>query len=219
MKIDLKQKACFLRRKGFSFREISEKLGIAKSTSAVWTRYELLSEQAKKRLKILECRGRLKSMIVIKNRQKAIWEDINKKCTVLKDKKYSISEYKIFLALLYWGEGAKKNNFNFANSDPEMVRLYLYLLRKSFNIIEQKIKVRIHLHDYHNREEMLNFWVGVTGIPKVNFSVYNKSNTGINKKPGYKGCLSIYYGDSRIRKEIFIIIERLKNFPNIAGLV
>jgi hypothetical protein len=66
---------------------------------------------------------------------------------------------------------------------------------------------------------MVNYWSKVTGIPKNHFSIYNKPNTGINKKPGYKGCLSIRYGDSRIIKEVFIIIKRLENLSNIAGLV
>lgn len=66
---------------------------------------------------------------------------------------------------------------------------------------------------------MIDYWSKVVGIPKNHFSIYNKPNTGINKKPGYKGCLSIRYGDSRIIKEVFIIIKRLENIGNIAGLV
>ena len=66
---------------------------------------------------------------------------------------------------------------------------------------------------------MIDFWSEATAIPKTNFSIYNKPHTGINKKPGYKGCLSIRYGDSRIVKEVFLIMKRLENLPNIAGLV
>lgn len=64
-----------------------------------------------------------------------------------------------------------------------------------------------------------DFWFNVNGIGKNQFSIYNKPNTGKNKKEGYKGCLSIRYGDSRIIKEIFIIINRLKKLNNIAGFV
>lgn len=75
------------------------------------------------------------------------------------------------------------------------------------------------MHNYHNQAEMINFWSSVTAIPKTHFSVYNKPNTGINKKLGYKGCLSIRYGDSRILKEVFLIIKRLEELPNVAELV
>lgn len=100
-----------------------------------------------------------------------------------------------------------------------MVKTCLYLLRKSFNINENRLKVRIHLHNYHNKEEMIDYWSKLTAIPKNNFSIYNKPHTGINKKPGYKGCLSIRYGDSRILQELFIIIKRFENINKIAGLV
>ena len=220
MKIDIKQQARLLRQKGYSFRELSERFNIAKSTAGVWCRKEIVTEVGKRRLQKLGDDGRLRSVATIKYKQKLILDDIDKNCTVLKNKNYSIDEYKLFLALLYWGEGAKtENRVAFINSDPEMIKVYLWLFRNSFIINENKLRVIIHLHNYHNQEEMLNFWSDVTAIPKTNFSVYNKPNTGINKKPGYKGCLSIRYGDSRIIKEVFLIMKRLESFPNIAGVV
>ena len=126
----------------------------------------------------------------------------------------------MFLALLYWGEGGKTNNiFRFTNSDPEMIKYFLHLLRKSFNVDEKKFHTRLHLHEYHNREEMIIFWSEITGIEKNRFSIYNKPHTGINKKPGYRGCLIVNYGDVKIFKEVFIIIERLIKYINNAGLV
>ncbi len=56
-------------------------------------------------------------------------------------------------------------------------------------------------------------------IEKNSFSIYNKPHTGINKKSGYKGCVSVRYGDSKIFKEVFIIINRLIEYINNAGLV
>lgn len=220
MKEDIKEQARLLRQNGYSFREISEKFVIAKSTASLWCRKEIVTSEGLKRLKKLGDDGRLRSIETAKKKQKIILDDIDQNCTVLKNKNYSKDEYKLFLALLYWGEGAKTGNrLVFINSDSEMIRTYLWLFRNSFVVNEDKFRARIHLHNYHNQTEMINFWSKVTAIPKTNFSVYNKPNTGINKKPGYKGCLSIQYGDSRIRKEVFLIMKRLENLPNIAGLV
>ncbi|MFA5421050.1 MAG: hypothetical protein WC280_03450, partial [Patescibacteria group bacterium] len=55
------------------------------------------------------------------------------------------------------------------------------------------------------------------GIDKSKFSIYNKPHTGTNKKPGYKGCLSVRYKDSKIYKEVFIIIDRFVEKFNNAG--
>ncbi len=216
----LRQKALDLRKQGYSFNEMSRLLNVAKSTVSSWTRSEPLDEEAKLRIKDLGDKGRAKAKETIGHKQSLILKGIKDKCGALIDKKYGQDEYKLFLALLYWGEGSKTGNkLNFMNSDPDMVKMYLFLFRKSFIVKEEKFRARIHLHEYHDQAAMIDFWSKITGIHKNLFSIYNKPHTGINKKPGYKGCLSIYYGDSRILKEIFIIIDRLKNLANIAGLV
>lgn len=206
--------------KGYSFREISLALDISKSTASLWSRSVVLSTQAKLRIKKLGDEGREKSKKTIGAAQHKILDEIDSNCGVLKNKQYNLDDYKLFLALLYWGEGAKtKNRLVFINSDPAMVRVYMFLMRESFIIKEEKFHAILHLHEYHDKNKMIGFWSKVTGISKNQFSLYNKPHTGINKKEGYKGCLSIRYGDSRILKEVFIIIERCKNLPYIAGLV
>lgn len=217
---ELKQQARDLRAQGYSFREISLITKTPRSTVRSWAKDETLDAKAISRLKLLGDIGRLKGDETRKIQQEKIWIDIDKNCGVLVNKNYNINDYKLFLALLYWGEGAKTSNgVDFINSDPKMIKVYLWLFRRSFNINESKFRIRPHLHNYHNQEEMIDYWSKVTGIPKNRFSIYNKPNTGINKKPGYKGCLSIRYGDSRIIKEVFIIIKRLESLSNIAGLV
>jgi hypothetical protein len=72
----------------------------------------------------------------------------------------------------------------------------------------KKIRAVLHLHSYQDKVEMIKFWSGVTGIEKQNFIVYNKKNSGKNKKIDYKGCLSVRYGDVKILEEIFLIIKR-----------
>lgn len=209
MKKEIKQRAIILRRSGFSFREISETLRISKSTASLWCRSEALNKKAKTRIKSLGDIGREKGKITAQNKRRNQLILIDKECQVLKNKVYDVNDCKLFLALLYWGEGGKTNNyFNFVNSDPEMIKSFLFLFRKSFSIDEKKFRVRLHLHEYHNMEEMIDFWSTVTGIEKNKFSIYNKPHTGINKKPGYKGCVAVRYGDSNIFKEVFIIIQR-----------
>lgn len=220
MKKEIKKQAKILRKKGHSFREISEICAVSKSTASLWCRNEILNKKARERIKILGDVGREKGKVTAREKRVKELELIDKNCSVLRNKKYSIDDYKLFLALLYWGEGAKtSNSFKFINSDPEMIRSFLFLLRNSFFIDEKKFKVWLHLHEYHNKEEMVGFWSDITGIEKKQFSIYNKPHTGINKKLGYRGCVSIYYGDAKIFKEVFIIIERFVRYINNAGLV
>lgn len=220
MKRETKKQAKILRRRGYSFREISEVFGISKSTASLWCRNEFLNKKARKRIKNLGDLGREKGKITSTKKREKELELISGNCSVLMSNKYNVDDCKLFLALLYWGEGGKTNNyFNFVNSDPEMIRSFLYLFRKSFVVDEKKFRIRLHLHEYHNTREMIDFWSNVTGIEKNKFSIYNKLHTGINKKPGYKGCIAVRYGNSKIFKEIFIIIDRFVKKINNAGLV
>ena len=206
-----RNKAIILRRQGYSFREISLVLNISKSTASLWARAEILDKRAQQRIKDLGVRGRERAAISNKIRRQALWREIALSCPVLQDFSYTKNEYKIFIALLYWGEGAKTGGkFTFINSDPAMIRLCLSLLRKSFDLEENKFKIWLHLHEYHNENEMILYWSKATGICKKQFSVYNKPHTGTNKKKGYKGCLSITYRNSKIVKELFIIIKRFR---------
>jgi transcriptional regulator with XRE-family HTH domain len=220
MKKEVKKQAKIFRKRGYSFREISEMLNISKSTASLWCRNEFLNQKAKERIKKLGDVGRERGNITAKKKREKELKLISANCSVLMSEKYDIDDYKLFLALLYWGEGGKTNNyFNFINSDPEMIKSFLYLFRKSFVVDEEKFRVRLHLHEYHDIKEMIDFWPGIAGIEKNKFSIYNKSHTGINKKPGYKGCISVRYGNSKIFKEIFIIIDRFIKTINNAGLV
>ena len=152
MKEDIKEQAQLLRQQGYSFREISEHFCISKSTASVWCRQEIVTKLGKARLKKLSDDGRLRSVETTKKKQRIILDDIDKSCTVLKNKNYSKDEYKLFLALLYWGEGAKtSNSVDFINSDPAMIKVYLWLFRNSFIISEDKFRIRIHLHNYQNQ--------------------------------------------------------------------
>ena len=67
----LKNKAIRLRRQGFSFREISIKLNVAKSTVSLWSRKEVLDEKGIKQTWLAEQLGKSYNMVnaYVQNRQ------------------------------------------------------------------------------------------------------------------------------------------------------
>jgi hypothetical protein len=124
---------------------------------------------------------------------------------------YSIEQCKILLAMLYWGEGAKTlNRLDFMNSDVALIRTYLFLLRKCFKINEQKLTATLHIHEYHDRVKVIDFWSSVTKIDKGQFHIYKKNNTAKRKKVNYQGCLSLRYSDVNMFDEVMLIIERFQ---------
>lgn len=203
-----------LRQNGYSFREIGEILHISKSTASLWLRKEQMTESGRKRFDNFIQSANARGVKILADKKQKYLEKLASDCSVLRDqKKYSRNDLKIFLALLYWGEGSKTSKrLAFANSDPELIKTYLRLLRGAFDIKEDKLLAWLHLHDYHSRPEMLTFWSEVTKINKNKINIYNKKNTGIRKKLGYNGCISINYYNYQIFDEVMLIIERFKKF-------
>lgn len=210
VKNDLFLSAVKFRKSGYSFREISEKLNISKSTASLWVREQKISDSGKKRLNDLLIEGREKSKITLRKKRINRIEKIERECTVLSEKtNFKKDDLKLMLGLLYWCEGGKTDRrVTFINSDHNLIRSFLIILRKSFIIDENKLKALLHLHGYHNGKEMLEYWSNVTGIKPENISVYNKKNLGKRKRNDYMGCISVRYGDSNVLDEIMLIIKR-----------
>lgn len=207
------KKATDLRKNGFSFREIGERLEISKSTASLWLRNIELSEIAKERIHKLGVDGRIRGNSSVKNRiaiedgkiLTSAKKSINQ-CDFLK------KDLKIVCALLYWCEGGKteKSQLTFINSDPKLVKYFVDTFRRAFDVDESKFRALIHLHDYHDVNEQILFWSEITKIPRLQFTKpYNKPNTGKRKKDDYQGCVSIRYYGRQIRQEIMFLIKEI----------
>jgi hypothetical protein len=199
-----------LRKNGWSIKEIGRRFDVSPSTASVWLRDVKVSSAGKRKILVKENIGRQKGVTTNKNKQKELLQKISEDCKVLiKKTVFNVKDSKLLLSLLYWCEGGKTGRrVDFINSDPEMIKIFLALFRKSFALKEDVFRAVLHLHAYHSKEEMISYWSDVSGIKRENFIVYIKLNSGINKKAGYKGCLSVRYGDVKILEEIFIIIRR-----------
>lgn len=210
IKNDLFPRAVKMRQSGHSLKEISKKLKISKSTASIWMKKQKINSVGMKRLSNLIIKGREKSKIVLREKKKNRIKQIEKECSVLvKKKNFKKDELKLILSLLYWCEGSKTDRrVIFINSDPNLVRSFIELLRKSFSIDENKMKAVLHLHEYHNKKIMLKYWANITSIKLSNITIYNKKNSGKRKKDNYKGCISVRYGDSKVLDEIMLIIKR-----------
>lgn len=197
---EIKDRAVELRRNGYSINEISKVLGMAKSTVSLWTIKEPLSIRAQARLKYGHNKGvrkgintRQKRLSIIYNSIQAITQEHVANLTL------DINTQRLLVSTLYWGEGAKTGRqIRIINSDPVFIKVFLELFRQCFNLDESRFAATLHLHEYHNREDQLQFWSKVTKIPKNRIGIYLKPNTGIQKKIDYPGCIAVHYYDAKI---------------------
>jgi hypothetical protein len=213
-KDNLIDKAVFLRKKGYSINEISKDLKMSKSTASLWLRNIKISRAGLKRLEKNSNLGRKKGNDTNRKKRQDRWHKVADRTMNFRKNlsDYDVEKCKILLAMLYWGEGAKSGyRLTFINSDSKMIKVYLFLLRKSFHVNEKRLKATIHIHSYHDQEDIISYWQRITKISKNNFHIYRKSNSGKIIRKSYKGCISLSYGDVNVFDEIILIIDRMQN--------
>lgn len=209
--LEIKKKAIALRSKGYSIKEIADKLHIAKSTSSLWLRDIKLNKKAQQRLLKRSLMSYYKTSLRWQIKREKEKEILRKKALeFFNGFKENERQNKICCSLLFWCEGSKdvKYGLRLINSSHLLIRTYLSLLRKSFKIDEKKFRVGLHLHQYHNEKKQKGYWSKITKIPTSQFiRVYWKPNTGKRIRKDYPGCATIYYYDSRVAKELTSIYE------------
>jgi hypothetical protein len=217
----LRQEAEKLRLEGYLYSEITDEIGVAKSTVYGWTHDIEMSDNAKK----IVARKIYSSKLLQINKLAKIKSDYvkqkdlliqNKAKEVVKGIELNNKHQMIICAVLFWCEGGKdvRGGIQFINSDPIMIRLFLKLLREAFGVEEEKFRALVHLHDYHDKDTTLKYWSDITRIPLSRFyKPYRKPNTGKNYHEGYRGCVSIRYSDSQLGKFLkMLYIEFSKEF-------
>jgi hypothetical protein len=128
----------------------------------------------------------------------------------IKSLKINKNYSKLLCSLLYWCEGTKnsKNGVCFINSDPNLIKKFLTLLRASFELNEIKFRPCIHLHAYHSPEIQLDFWPRITNINKQQFiRPYIKPNSGKRIRQNYPGCISIRYHSNDLARRLLAIAK------------
>lgn len=216
MKLVAKQKAVALRKRGYSIKEIAYRVSVAQSTASLWARDIALGPRAQARLR---SRVRLGVLISVQRqlaKTKSEREHFLRMGRLIVKPVHRITpkQAKLYTALIYWCEGAKgaDNMLKFANSDPTLVKFFLVMLDKGFNIRSDKFRAMIHLHDYHNEKKQIDFWSKLTGIPPRQFyKSYRKPHTGIRQRANYQGCITINYYDKLIAREVFGLLAALSD--------
>jgi hypothetical protein len=203
----IKEKAIKLRKTGYSLKEIADKLKISKSTASLWMTNISLNTQAQERLKKRITFGQYKSKLAKLNHKNKLIKSFQKIAAQdFKNIPKNPSLYRLLCSLLFWCEGTKNNTtqIKFTNSDPNLIKYFLFLFRNGFQIDEGKFRAIIHLHNYHNEQKQITYWSKITKIPKKQFyKSYNKPNTGKRIKLDYQGCIAVNYYDARLAKTLW----------------
>jgi len=208
------QEAIVLRFKGESYGEIAKVLGVAKSSVSVWCKNLKLPVAIQKIIDARIQHSRTHLIVYNKKKQESVQAENKKIRKEAAEQISSLSERELLLvgAALFWGEGYKKAenirspHLCFANSDPDMIMLFMRFIREVMNISDERIRLAIHIHPNTNKKKAINFWAKITNIPKNSFRTMCHVSKASQGKRFYN---SLPYGtlDLRVnsRQEFFRI--------------
>ncbi|MCX6766037.1 MAG: hypothetical protein NT136_03720 [Candidatus Moranbacteria bacterium] len=126
---------------------------------------------------------------------------------------------KVMGVMLYWGEGYKAGgtSVDFANSDKDMIVIFMRFLREICGINEKRLRVYSYFYSNQDIRKNMDYWSKLTRISKKQFSKpyirndYNKNK--INKMP--YGLIHIRYSDKKLLNLIKNWIDEYKNVQNV----
>lgn len=204
---EIREEARRLRRLGWSLGEIAKQLGPPKNTLTVWLRGIELSPEQRKRLYLreAEANGRnraLGSDAHRKGRLKRIQQQQERAEAFLSGLENMHQINHIAAAMLYLGEGAKgEGAFAFANSNPQIVQYWMYLMRASFQVDETKFNIQILSRYDQDWDQLFAYWKNITGIQRATRSIPDPRTVGKpTKRKNYMGVCRINYYDVSLRR-------------------
>jgi len=170
-----KIKARELRRSGQSIKEIAKKLNVSTSSVSEWCREIKLTPD---QITILENRardpfyGRRAFYLASIKRKKDLKISRLKEMGAKKVGKLTKRELFLVGAALYWGEGFKKDKqVGLANSDPEVIKIFIKWLRECFGYQISNLIARVTINTSHKyRADVIQkYWSSQTKIPLEGF--------------------------------------------------
>lgn len=170
-----KDKILKFRRSGKSYNDIRRELAISKSTLSEWLRPYKWSrditnhlagkfkrKNAIRLIRLNKVRGKRLARLYREARKEARMEFEN------------LKYHPLFIAgvVAYWGEGDKisGHGVRIANTDPEMIKLFVNFLRHVCQIPKDRIKAWILIYPDLNGEECKKFWIRNSGLSLDNFT-------------------------------------------------
>lgn len=213
------EKAIILRKQEMSYSQIKEILKVDKSTLSTWLRNYPLSEKRIRQLRDWS-EQRIERCRETKRRKKE--RRLEGFYQEQKEFILPFNKRELYLAglFLYWGEGAKTRmtELSISNTDPSVIKFFLFWFTKSLLVPKERIKIGLHLYKDMNINKEINFWSDILKIPlKQFYRPYIKKSLlkSINHKGGFgHGTCNIRVSDARLSEKILMALKVISDKYN-----
>lgn len=206
-------RALELRKLGWSYSAIKRELGISKSTASNWlNKYPLSCEQLDKLQFRNEHRIESFRVTMAKKKQKLFDEAVVEQERIIG----KLTEKELYLCglALYWGEGGKTqySSLTFANTDPRMIKFFLFWLKRAIHYPDDHIRIKMHLYKDMNIEDEMKYWEEITELGVDHFlKPYIKETTlkGLTYKTRGHGTCNVIATGLKYARPVFAGMEFL----------
>lgn len=217
-----KQQAIHLRKLGKSYSQIKQEVGVSKSTLSYWLQDYPLRPERLRELRDLN-QVRIENYRETRRRKreaflKIIYEQEKKKILPLARREMFIGGL-----FLYLGEGGKTKPFelSLSNTDPAIIKMFIYWLTIVLQIPRNKLKIKLHLYKDMIIDKETKFWSKELGIllsqfkkPYIKKTLYRS----ITYKRGFgHGTCNVIIGDASLAKRIFMGLQVVRDYFSKKG--
>ena len=211
-KVEEQERARVLRARNMTLQDIATELGVSKSSVSSWVR-EVPFTPSKRRT---GPRRRRNALHAAKLAQIA-------HCNLEGVERIGSLSDAAFLAAgvaLYAGEASKTDGqVRFANTDALMVRFHCAWLRRFFDIDEERLRIRVYLHEGLDLVAAHDFWSEVTGVPLDQFRAPYRAvaDPSIRQNKHEFGCVYVNYACAMTHRRIMGLMRALLSSSAIPG--
>ena len=209
----MKGAAIAMRKRGASFKRIEMRFGIPRSTLSGWLKPIRLNKKQKAILLSNWKKALVSSRAIAvawHNQQKsnrlksaeseaqAVIKKMDSQDPILLD---------LALSMLYMGEGFKTNVTGMGNSDPMVLKFFIAVLSKNYNIPIKKFKCELHLRADQDPRKTRQWWSKQLKIPLSNFTSasIDRRTVGSTTYPTYKGVCIVRCGSIAIQRKLMYL--------------
>ena len=164
-----------MRRSGKSYAEIYAALRIPKSTLSGWMAEIDWSSALKKKLSLSAQAGhsiRLQELNKLRGRNLAKAYDAAREEARIDFEVLKYNPLFISGIMLYWGEGDKLTKYatSLSNTDPYLIRLYVFFLENVCRLPKEKIKAHVLIYPDLDEEKCRLYWASRSHIALSRFT-------------------------------------------------
>ena len=205
--------------RGLALGQIAKQLGVSKSSVSTWVRDIVLSPAQHEALSgenAMYERQRYSCVVrTVRCRHERTWWQIEGRVAARRGDPLHAAG-----CMLFWAEGSKHRNVaQLANSDPELIRLWVAFLRAEFAVEDDALRVTCNLFadHVHRQREIEDFWLSVIAAPRscltksiVNHYSRSSARKRVNMLP--YGTCRVTVHRTRIAQHLFGAIQEYGAF-------